>query len=274
MPNTAMQNVINHLDSVLVKDAFPLSMETSSSGAMPSLADIPTELEIQILEHLADDKKALNSMIRVNRAWHLHAISVLWRHSDAADLAKIEPLPRRQYYADMLTKLEVTTRQCFRQFKYLSFTTLTEVVLDPPLWQDAPTLRSVRLRPYLQPTLRKLHLEQGFVLTEDQLDIIYLSCPLLEDLQLASKLAFGQPEDYLTHLTFNFPKLSRLVLAWKCRYSRSALEHLGDQLPSLEHLEVRYHDLSVWEQEPSMAVFPRLKFLGLDWAPYSPHLNL
>lgn len=241
---------------------------------MPSLADIPTELEIQILEHLAGDKKALNSLIRVNRAWHLHAISFLWRYSDAADLEKIEPLSRRQYYADMLTKLEVTTRLCFQQFRYLTFTTLIEVVLDPPLFQGGPTLPSVRLRPYVQATLRKLHLGQGFVLTEDQLDIICLSCPQLEDLKLASKLAFGQPEECLAHLTFNFPKLSRLVLAWKCRYSRSALEHLGDQLPSLEYLEVRHHDLVMWEQGSSMAVFPRLKHLALDCPPYSPHLNL
>ncbi|KAG9532389.1 hypothetical protein KCU71_g22976, partial [Aureobasidium melanogenum] len=99
------------LQYILVKLPLRLWSGTSSSEIMPSFADIPTELEIQILERLADDKKALNSMMRVNRAWHMHAISLLWRHASAEDLAKIEPLPRRQYYADMLIKLEVTARQ-------------------------------------------------------------------------------------------------------------------------------------------------------------------
>ncbi|KAG9847405.1 hypothetical protein KCV05_g5630, partial [Aureobasidium melanogenum] len=242
---------------------------------MPSFADIPTELEFQILEHLADDKKALNSMMRVNQAWHMHAISLLWRHASAQDLAKIEPLSRRQYYADMFVKLEVTTRKCYHQFRFLLFTTLTEVIPDPPLAeQRRPLIRSIRLRPYLQPTLRKLHLEYSFVLTEDALDMICLGCPRLEDLKLASQLAFGDPDGYLLHLVFNFTKLSRLVIAWKCAFSNSALEHLGEQLPSLEHLEVRYHDLDSWQQGPSRAVFPRLKSLEVDCQPYSPHHNV
>lgn len=242
---------------------------------MPSFADIPTELEIQILKHLADDKRALNSMIRVNRAWHMHAINLLWRHASAQDLAEIEPLPRRQYYADMLIKLEVTARQCYPKFNFLLFTTLTEAILDPPVFrQVTPVFRSIRLRPYLQPSLRKLHLENGVVLTEDALDMICLSCPLLEDLKLASRLAFADPNEYLTHWTLNFPRLSRLVLAWKDSYSRSALQHLGEQLPSLEHLEVRYHDLDVWQQGPSRAVFPRLKSFELHYQTYSRHHNL
>ncbi|CAD0091313.1 unnamed protein product [Aureobasidium mustum] len=241
---------------------------------MPYLADLPTELEIQILEYLADDKRALNSVIRVNRAWNMHAINLLWRHASAQDLAKIEPFPRRQYYADMVIELDVKTRQCYQRFRFLLFTTLTEVILDPPLFDSMPLMRSIRLRPCLQPTLRKLHLEPGFVLTEDALDMISLCCPLLEDLKLSSRLVFGDSDEYLTHSTFNLPKLSRLVLAWEYKYSSPALERLGHQLPSLEHLEVRWHDLDVWEQEPSMAVFPRLKFLELDCPPYSPRLNL
>ncbi|KAG9657333.1 hypothetical protein KCU64_g5267, partial [Aureobasidium melanogenum] len=262
------------LQYILVKLPLRLWSGTSSSEIMPSFADIPTELEIQILERLADDKKALNSMMRVNRAWHMHAISLLWRHASAEDLAKIEPLPRRQYYADMLIKLEVTARQCYHKFKFLLFTTLTEVILDPPVYgQQFPVIRSIRLRPYLQPTLRKIHLERGFLLTEDALDMICLGCPLLEDLKLASQLAFADPDEYLTHWTLNFPKVSRLVLAWKCKHSSSALEHLGEQLPSLEHLEVQYHDLDSWQQGPFRAVFPRLKSLELDCQPYSPDHN-
>lgn len=65
-------------------------MEPCSSGAMPSLADLPAELEIHIIEHLADDKKALNSLTRVNRAWHMHAVSLLWRYSAARATNSIE----------------------------------------------------------------------------------------------------------------------------------------------------------------------------------------
>ncbi|KAH0286979.1 hypothetical protein M436DRAFT_78740 [Aureobasidium namibiae CBS 147.97] len=234
---------------------------------MPSFADLPTEIESIIFEFLADDKEALYSSIRVSQTWHNHTVDLLWQHSSADDLAMIEEL-RRQHYANKVVKLEVKSSWCFSRFRFLSFPALFEVNLGADYIPDyRPRLGTVRISSFLQPTLKKLHLRELFVLTEDVMDLICLRCPLLEELELASELSFIHPEKYLLHSSFNFPKLRRLVYRWGSLTSRSALRRLSEQLPLLEYLDPGYQDFDLREELVGV-VFPRLSTLKLQCRPH------
>lgn len=240
---------------------------------MPSFEDLPTEIEIYLLGFLADNKKALFSTVRVSQAWHRYTVDLLWRRSSANNLADVEE-PRRQHYANRLVKLEVTKLWYFYQFRFLSFPDLVEVSLgknNSP--KDDRLLGTVWISPYLQPSLRKLCLTGSFFLTEHAMDLICLSCPLLEDLELASQFAFTSPNGCLLHSSFNFPKLRRLVYSWGMFASRSAMKRMSEQLPVLEYLEITAHDLDLW-RGASEPVFPQLKtlFLGLFSRPSIPDL--
>lgn len=130
--------------------------------AMPSFADLPTEIEIYLLWFLADNKKALFSTIRVSQAWHRYTVDLLWRHSSANNLANVEE-PRRQHYANRLVKLEVTKLWYYYQFRFLSFPDLVEVSLGKNKSpKDDRLLGTVWIIPYLQPSLRKLCLTGSF----------------------------------------------------------------------------------------------------------------
>jgi hypothetical protein len=206
---------------------------------MPLFANLPTEIESKIVDYLADDRKALYPATRVSQAWHKHTVDLLWQHFSADDLAGIEELPRLQYYADKVVKLVVTSSSCYSQFRLLSFPALTKVILDAHHLPDhRPRLGTVRISPYLQPTLRKLHLKYHFGLTEDALDLICLSCPLLEDLELVARIASGNPYETLIPATFNFPKLLRLVYGWVSLSMHSTVKRLSELLPSLEYLDI------------------------------------
>jgi hypothetical protein len=231
---------------------------------MHSFLNLPTEMECKIFGYLADDKKALYSTIRVSQAWHEHTNGLLWQHFSATDLAIIEGFPLRQDCANKVVKLDVSNSICYSRFRFLSFLALTEVILDA----DHPThhrphIGTVRITPFLQPTLRKLHLGDHFVLTEDALDLICLKCPQLEDLEIAAQLAFDRPDEYLIHATFNFPKLLRLVFAWNNIVTGSALKRLSEQLPSLEYLDIGRNYFGMWGVI-SGVVYPRLKTFKMD----------
>jgi hypothetical protein len=105
------------------------------------------------------------------------------------------------------------------------------------------------------------------------MDLICLSCPLLEDLELSCQRAFNETDEYLIHATLNFPKLLRFVFGWDCILSRSAIEHLSGQLPSLEYLDVGYNCLNRLE-EYSGVVFPQLMTLELHCMPYRIYPDL
>jgi hypothetical protein len=240
---------------------------------MPSFANLPTEIESKILDYLVDDRKTLYSTIRVSQSWHKHTVDLLWQHFSADDLAGIEE-PRRQHYADKVTKLEVMSSGCYSRFRSLSFSALTEVILDAHYLPDyRPRLGTVRISPYLQPTLRKLHLTCRFVLTEDALDLICLRCPLLEDFKLEAQLSFDYSYGILIHATFKFPKLLRLVLYLNNTASRSAMERMGEQLPVLEYLDIGHQYDDLWE-DLSGAVFPQLRTLKFHCSPHRTNPDL
>lgn len=235
--------------------------------------NLSTKIESKILEFLADDKDALYSTIRVSQAWHKQTVDLLWQHLSANKLSMFEE-PRRQHYANKVTKLEVTNRDCYSEFRTLSFPALVEVTLNAHYLPDLrPRPGEVRIRPYLQPTLRKLHLTELFILTEDALDLICLCCPLLEDLRLSAQLAVNDPYGNLIHTTFVFPRLLRLVFELNNIISHSAMRRLSEQLPSLEYLELgpQYFDL---REEFVGAVFSRLRTLKLYWTPHLTHPDL
>jgi hypothetical protein len=241
---------------------------------MPSFAYLPTEIETEILGYLTNDKQALYSTIRVCRAWYEHTNGLLWQHFSALDLAAVQGLSRRQHYADKVVKLEVSSLTCYPKFRFLSFPALTEVSLgaySQRHYRPEPGL--IRTSPFLRPTLRTLHLTKPFVLTEDAMDLICLSCPLLDDLELSCQRAFNETDEYLIHAKFDFPKLLRLVFGWDFILSRLAIEHLSGQLPSLEYLDVGYNYLGFW-REPSGPAFPRLRYLSLASIPSISSLDL
>ena len=230
---------------------------------MPLFANLPTEIESKILEFLADDKEALYSTIRINQAWLERTVDLLWQHFSANDFAMIEE-PRRQHYADKVVKLEVTSLICYSRFRFMSFPALVEVTLGADYYKDyRPRLGRVRISPFLQSSLKRLHLIEPFILTEDAMDLICLRCPLLEDLELTSQLAFIHPEMYLLHASFNFPKLRKLVYKWDILTSQQAMKRLAEQLPLLEYLDISQNDLGMWGGV-SGPVFPELKTLVLD----------
>jgi hypothetical protein len=229
---------------------------------MSTFANLPAEIEYMIFQYLADDKKALYSTIRVSQAWHEHTNGLLWQHFSAWDLANVKGLPRRQDCANRVVKLDVSDLTCYSRFRFLSFAALTEVILDA-LPADRTRFRTVRILPFLPPTLRKLHLGEHFPLTEDAMDLICLKCPLLEDLEIAAELTFKQLDEYLVHATFNFPKLLRLAFTWNNIITGSTLERLSEQLPSLEYLNIGYGHLELWGVL-SGVVFPQLKVFKMD----------
>jgi hypothetical protein len=229
---------------------------------MPSFANLPTEIEYEIFQYLADDKTALYSTIRVSQAWHEHTNGLLWQHFSASSLALIEGLPRRQDCANKVVKLDVSDLTCYSRFRFLSFPALTEVILDA-LPECRTGFRTVRILPFLPPTLRKLHLGEHFVLTEDAMDLLCLKCPLLEDLEIAAELTFKQPDEYLVHATFNFPELLRLIFTWDNTITGPTLKRLSEQLPSLEYLNIGYGHLELWDVL-SGVVFPQLKVFKMD----------
>lgn len=239
---------------------------------MPLFANLPTEIESNILKFLADDKNALYSTIRISQAWHKQTVDMLWQHFSARDLAMMEGGLRRQHYADKVVKLEVKTRLCYSQFRFLSFPALIEVDLGA-LWHpdSQPRLGGVRISSFLPPSLRKLRLTEPFVLTEDAMDLICLSCPPLEDLELVSRLSFIHHEEYLLHSPFNFPKLRRLVYKWDILTSQPVMKRLSEQLPLLEYLDISQDDLGMWAAV-SVPVFSELRTLSLDLLePRFPH---
>jgi hypothetical protein len=234
----------------------------SPFSAMPCFANLPTEIEERILEYLADDKKALYSTIRVSQAWHEHTNGLLWQHFSALDLANIKGLPRRQGYANKVVELDVSDLACYSRFRFLSFPALTEVTLDA-LPEFGSRFATVRILPFLPPTLRKLHLRDDFVLTLDAMDLKCLKCPLLEDLEIAAELTFKQSDKYLVHAAFNFPKLLRLVLTWDNIIPGKALKRLSEQLPSLQYLDIGYNYFELWGVL-SGVVFPELRTFKMD----------
>jgi hypothetical protein len=117
--------------------------------------------------------------------------------------------------------------------------------------------------PFLPATLRKLHLGDCFWLTEDATDLIFLKCPLLEDFEIAAELASNQPDEYLVHATFNFPRLLRLVFAWNNIITSRVLKRLSEQLPSLEYLDIGYKCLELLGVLPGIE-FPQLKTFKMD----------
>jgi len=123
---------------------------------MPLFTNLPTKIESKILQFLANDKEALYSTIRINQAWHKHTVDLLWRHFSADDLSMTEE-PQRQDYANKVVKMEVISLSCYSQFRFLSFPALVEVTLGVHyLPEYRPRLGTVRISPFLQPSLRKL----------------------------------------------------------------------------------------------------------------------
>jgi hypothetical protein len=179
----------------------------------------------------------------------------------------IKGFASHQRDADKITKLEVSSLISYNRFRYLSFPALTEVVLDAHYLPNyRPKVGTVRISSYLQPTLRKLHLRELFVLTIDAMDLICLRCPLLEDLELACQLAFNNPDEYLLHAPFSFPKLRRLVYKWDSIISPPLMQRLSEQLPLLEYLDIGHGDLDMWGGD-SGPVFPELRTLILQLWP-------
>ncbi|KAG9664740.1 hypothetical protein KCU95_g4215, partial [Aureobasidium melanogenum] len=141
---------------------------------IPAALSLPEILSC-VFNLLGQDRKTLRSAACVNRIWFHEATRLLWAKSDLKALMAIEPSSRRTIYASKICHftihfgfdhVDTDLDLDFQLLRVLHFTDFT-------LPQD------INLRPYIQPTLEKLHLRDWPPITF--LDGLNKYCPRLRE---------------------------------------------------------------------------------------------
>ncbi|THX38838.1 hypothetical protein D6D10_04754 [Aureobasidium pullulans] len=238
---------------------------------MASFANLPTEMQDEVFGYLADDRKSLNSFIRVDRTWHQHTISLLWQHSSREALESITSVTRRQWHADMIHRLTFTKEYQNAALKFLPFSNLTQLILGSGSF-DGQSYEPIKIRHLLPSTLRRLEIQPGYFYTPDTLDLISMCCPSLQDLRVLACPFTIDRNELLQGLIPAFPTLRRLEIGCDLGgVPRTALEHLGQVLPMLDTFVIKgHHNLDSWRGMPG-PMFSSLRTLVLEYAYISGH---
>lgn len=244
----------------------------SARTASPHLS---TELQLEILEHLAEAARhavselqyddawrwyahLLLPAILVNRAWASRGTDLLWREPFTPALAKIRP-QRRQFYADKVQSIGLYLYRtdhtgCPAAFANLSFPQLKRLEIN-----SCPPWLKLDLRPYLSSSITSFTLLGCSHFPRSLLDLIAFCCPKLRNVHL----------DYMTDEQGHehFLKFLR-----KCRHLReltlssedgvgiptNVLENLGSR-KQLECLYAPLNTISYHAIETVMRENPRLR---------------
>jgi hypothetical protein len=167
-------------------------------------------LEIQLLIFGQFDRPSLHSAVQVNKQWHDLSATQLWKEpsiSRVRNLASLQPLQRRQYYASKIRRLNIRVLSITSAFDNLVFSSLEALRL-----YDYGSGTKVHLVPYLQSRIRTLSF-RGRDLNTQSLNLVRSCCPLLTELMIRGPLgnvdntafaSFIQSLSYLRNLSLSY----------------------------------------------------------------------
>jgi len=161
---------------------------------------LPTDIQLSILELLAEDARhavstlqydeawrcyaqSLLPAILVNRSWSARGTNLLWREPFTPALAKIQP-QRRQRYADKVQSIGLYLYrqdhvECPAAFANVSFPQLKRLEIN-----SCPPWMKLDLRPYMSPSITSFTMLGCPYLPSSLLDLIAFCCPKLRDVHL------------------------------------------------------------------------------------------
>lgn len=169
------------------------------SASKPS--QLATEIQLEILEHLAEDgrrqvaefpyneawrryARLMLPFILVNKAWFDRGTDLLWREPFTPALAAINPESRRQFYAKKVQSLGLYLFRsdhvdCPATFANMRFPRLRRLEVN-----NCPTWMRMDIAPYLSSTITSFTLLGCDVLARTSLDLVAFCCPKLQDIYL------------------------------------------------------------------------------------------
>ncbi|CAD0083525.1 unnamed protein product, partial [Aureobasidium vineae] len=177
---------------------------------------LSTEIQLEILEFLAEDARHAVSefhydkawrcyarfllpAILVNRDWATRGTDLLWREPFTPALAKIHR-QRRQLYADKVQSIGLYLYradhiECPAAFANLSFPQLKRLEIN-----SCPPWMNLDLRPYLNSSIASFTMLKCDHLPKSLLDLVAFCCPKLRDVHLDCVAGDQRNEHFLKFL--------------------------------------------------------------------------
>lgn len=212
---------------------------------------LPTDIQMEILEHMAETARQdvaelvyddawrryarlLQPAILVNSEWAARGTDLLWREPFTPALAKIHP-KRRQHYADKVQSLGLYLyrsdhAECPSRFEKLTFPKLKRLYIKGcPKWLD------LNLRPYLSSSVTSFTLLECRHLSKSVLDLVAFCCPKLRSVHL-DLISEKQGDEHFLRLLQKCRALRELILGQDDRpgFPNTILEKIMNS----KHLEV------------------------------------
>lgn len=265
-----------------------------SDRGCPQLA---TEIQLEILEFLAEDARhevaerqyddawrcyarLLLPAILVNREWALRGTDLLWREPFTPALAKIRS-DRRQIYADKVQSIGLYLYRadhtgCPAAFANLKFPKLKRLEIN-----SCPPWLMLDLRPYLSVSVTSFMMVECRHLPRSVLDLIAFCCPKLRDVHVDYDRDNQRDEHFLKFLQ-KCRQVRELTLGSENDLSLpvDVLENLvaGKQLQVLDAPRkfVSHHSIAtVLQQNPRIRPFRNIRnlFLSIESKALAPLLS-
>lgn len=258
---------------------------------------LSTEVQLEILEHLAEAARhavselqyddawrwyahLLLPAILVNRAWASRGTDLLWREPFTPALAKIRP-QRRQLYANKVQSIGLYLYRtdhtgCPAAFANLSFPQLKRLEVN-----SCPPWLKPDLRPYLSPSITSFTMLGCSHFPRSLLDLVSFCCPRLRNVHL-DYTAEDQGHEHFLKFVRKCRSLRELTLSSEDELSFpvDVLENLGSR-KQLESLYAPINTISYHSVETIMQDNPRLRlfrgarslFLSIDSRAVMPVLS-
>lgn len=196
-------------------DGSPLREKCNMDGSAAQRVLLLPELLALVLSFLHNDPPSLSSAARVNSAWNMHSIKLLWLRPLSRGLLHVSQ-DRRQLYADHIQSLsfdcEQEDRSTHAQYASLQFPKLRHISIDT----YRPTDTTPWIRQYLQPALQQLEFYGGN-LHEDIRPLLSELCPRLKKL-LIGNIGTDIPAENLVEFLTSFRELKDITLFYNRDY--------------------------------------------------------
>ncbi|CAD0107878.1 unnamed protein product [Aureobasidium uvarum] len=207
---------------------------------------LSTELQLEILEVLAEDARhavsefqydkawrcyaqLLLPAILVNRDWATRGTDLLWREPFTPALAEIHP-QRRQLYADKVQSIGLYLYRADHLDSPAAFANLSFPQLKRLEINSCPPCMSLDLRPYLSSSITSFTMLKCSHLPKSLLDLVAFCCPELRDVNLDYGAGDQRNEHFLKFLR-KCKRLRELTLSSEngLRFPVDVLENLASR---------------------------------------------